>query len=134
MKNKKILITLYSKGSKINNITIKSFRQSILGRNYYDCICSCGKEFIAQEFDIKNYMDKSEILRRVEVIFSKELENNDLILTYETTNNDVEGWDSRSHGQLVVAMQEDFGIEFELFEIISWENLNDIIESIQKKI
>ena len=79
-------------------------------------------------------MNKSEILRRVEVIFRKELENNDLILTYETTNNDVEGWDSRSHGQLVVAMQEDFGIEFELFEIISWENLNDIIESIQKKI
>ena len=79
-------------------------------------------------------MERNEILKRVEVVFRKELENYDLVLTYETTIYDVDGWDSRTHGQLAVAMQEEFGIEFELFEIISWENLNDIIESIQKKV
>ena len=79
-------------------------------------------------------MERNDILKRVEEIFRKELEVEDLVLTNETTSNDVEGWDSRSHGQLAVAMQEYFGIEFDFMEIISWESVNDIIDSIQKKL
>ena len=79
-------------------------------------------------------MERKEILARVEDIFREELEQSDLVLTDETTAEEVEGWDSLSHVQLVAAMEEAFGIEFKSREILSWENVGDLIDSIQKKV
>ena len=79
-------------------------------------------------------MERSEILAKVEEIFREELEVDDLVLTEETTADDVEEWDSLSHVQLVAAMEEAFGIEFKSREILSWENVGDLIDSIEKKL
>lgn len=79
-------------------------------------------------------MERSEILAKVEDIFREELELDDLVLTDETTADDVEEWDSLSHVQLVAAMEEAFGIEFKSREILSWENIGDLIDSIEKKL
>ena len=79
-------------------------------------------------------MERSDILKRVEEIFREELEIEDLELNDETTAEDVEGWDSLSNIQLVAAMEEAFGIEFSSREILSWDNVGDLIDSIQKKV
>lgn len=79
-------------------------------------------------------MERDEVLKRVEVIFREELEIDDLVLNDETTAEDVEGWDSLSHIQLVAAMEEAFGIEFSSREILSWDNVGDLIDSIEKKV
>ena len=79
-------------------------------------------------------MERSEILAKVEEIFREELELDNLVLTDETTADDVEEWDSLSHVQLVAAMEEAFGIEFKSREILSWENIGDLIDSIEKKV
>ena len=79
-------------------------------------------------------MERNDILKRVEEIFREELEIDDLVLTDETTAEDVEGWDSLSHVQLVAAMEEAFGIEFKSREILSWDNIGDLIDCIEKKV
>ena len=79
-------------------------------------------------------MERNDILKQVEEIFREELELDDLELTDETTAEDVEGWDSLSHVQLVAAMEEAFGIEFKSREILSWDNVGDLVDCIQKKI
>ena len=79
-------------------------------------------------------MEREDILKRVEEIFREELGQNNLVLTDETTADDVEGWDSLSHVQLVAVMEDAFGIEFSSREILSWDNVGDLIDSIQKKV
>ena len=79
-------------------------------------------------------MERSEILKRVEEIFREELAQPNLVLADETTAEDVDGWDSLSHVQLVAVMEDDFGIEFSSREILSWDNVGDLIDSIQKKV
>ena len=79
-------------------------------------------------------MERNEILKSVEEIFRDELEQENLVLTDDTTAEDVEGWDSLSHIQLVAAMEEAFGIEFKSREILSWDNVGDLIDCIQKKV
>ena len=79
-------------------------------------------------------MERSEILAKVQEIFREELELDDLVLTDETSADDIEEWDSLSHVQLVAAMEEAFGIEFKSREILSWENIGDLIDSIEKKL
>ena len=79
-------------------------------------------------------MERNEILKRVEEIFREELEQENLVLTDETTADDVDGWDSLSHVQLVAAMEEAFGIEFKSRDILSWDNVGDLIDSSEKKV
>ena len=79
-------------------------------------------------------MEREDILKRVEQIFREELGQEDIVLNDETTAEDVEGWDSLSHVQLVAVMEDAFGIEFSSREILSWDNVGDLINTIEKKI
>jgi acyl carrier protein len=78
-------------------------------------------------------MERDDILKKVEEIFREELELDDLVLTDETTADDVEEWDSLSHVQLVVALEKGFGIKFTSREILSWDNVGDLVDCIAGK-
>jgi acyl carrier protein len=67
-------------------------------------------------------------------VFREELELDDLELTDETTADDVEEWDSLSHVQLVVALEKAFAVKFSSREILSWDNVGDLVSCIQKKL
>jgi len=79
-------------------------------------------------------MDKGEILKTVNDIFIDVLDDENVVLTYETTANDVEEWDSLNHIQLVVAIEKQFGIRFTSQEIQSWNNIGELIGSISNRI
>ena len=74
------------------------------------------------------------LIRRVQEVFREELELDDLVLNDETTADDVEEWDSLSHVQLVVALEKAFGIKFTSREILSWDNVGDLVDCINKKL
>ena len=78
-------------------------------------------------------MERNEILDKVQDVFREELELDDLVLTDETTADDVEEWDSLSHVQLVVALEKAFDIKFTSREILSWDNVGDLVDCIAKK-
>ncbi|HEX3383873.1 MAG TPA: acyl carrier protein [Mucilaginibacter sp.] len=78
-------------------------------------------------------MERSEILEKVNDVFIDTLDNEDIVLTYETTANDVDDWDSLNHIQLVVAIEKQFKIRFTSQEIQSWNNVGEMIDSIVKK-
>jgi acyl carrier protein len=79
-------------------------------------------------------MDKGEILKTVNDVFIDILDDENIMLTYETTANDVEEWDSLNHIQLVVAIEKQFGIRFTSREIQSWNNVGELINTISNKI
>jgi len=79
-------------------------------------------------------MEKDEILKKVNDIFIDILDNKDIVLTYNTTANDVEDWDSLNHIQLVVAIEKQFKIRFTSQEIQRWNNVGEMLNSIMTKI
>jgi acyl carrier protein len=78
-------------------------------------------------------MDKTTALRQVEEIFRDILDDNEIVLTPETTADDVEGWDSLSHIQLIVAIEKRFKIKFTAREIMSWQNVGEMLDGIIAK-
>ena len=77
-------------------------------------------------------MERAEILSIVEDIFKDILDDDEIVLTDDTTADDIEGWDSLTHIQLVVTIEKKFGIKFKSREILSWNNVGDMIGSIEK--
>jgi acyl carrier protein len=78
-------------------------------------------------------MEKDEILRQVQAVMRDVFDNDDIVLTESTTAADVEGWDSLSHIQLIVAVEKHFNIRFTSKEILSWQNVGELAASIQAK-
>ena len=79
-------------------------------------------------------MERPEILRQVNELFKDILDNDTLVLTDETTADDVDDWDSLNHIQLVVAIEKHFKIRFTSKEIQSWDNVGELIDSINAKL
>lgn len=78
-------------------------------------------------------MEKTEILEKVQEIFRDVLDNEDIILSFESKADDIEEWDSLTHIQLIVAIEKSFKIKFTSKEILSWKNVGEMIDSIMLK-
>ena len=74
------------------------------------------------------------IISEIEEIFRDILDEESLTLTPETTANDVDGWDSLTHIQLIVAIEKKYKLKFSSKEILSWKNVGELINSLQTKI
>jgi len=78
-------------------------------------------------------MDKAEILQQVVDIFKDVLDIEEVILEDATVADDVEGWDSLTHIQLIVAIEKHFRINFSSKEILSWKNVGEMLNCIYNK-
>ncbi|HNY06099.1 MAG TPA: acyl carrier protein [Candidatus Egerieousia sp.] len=78
-------------------------------------------------------MERAEVLKKVNDVFRDVLDNDEIVLKDETTADDVEGWDSLSHIQLVVAVEKAFKIKFTSGEILRWKNIGEMVDSILSK-
>lgn len=79
-------------------------------------------------------MTKSEILKQMQDIFIDVLDNNDIVLTEDTTADDIEEWDSLSNIQLIVGMEEHFNVKLTSKEIMECINVGDLADCIQGKL
>ena len=78
-------------------------------------------------------MNKNEILAKVQEIFQDVLDNEDIVISFETTSDDVDEWDSLSHIQLIVAIEKAFKVKFTSTEIMSWADVGAMCECILNK-
>jgi len=79
-------------------------------------------------------MESNEILKEVNKIFIDTLDNPDILLTNETTANEVEEWDSLSHIHLMVAIEKFYKIRFTTKEIQSFKNVGELCACIYRKL
>jgi acyl carrier protein len=79
-------------------------------------------------------MEKEKILSIVQEIMRDVLDEENIVLTEKTTADDVEGWDSLTHIQLIVAIEKQIKIKFTSKEILSWKNVGEMIGCIQTKL
>lgn len=78
-------------------------------------------------------MEKNQILEEVQEIFREVLDNEEIVLANDTTADDIEEWDSLTHIQLIVAIEKHFKIKFTSKEILSWQNVGEMIDCIAAK-
>jgi acyl carrier protein len=67
-------------------------------------------------------------------IFREVFDDEEITLSREMTANDVDGWDSLSHVNLIVTIEARFSIRFSQKELLTFKNVGDLIDSIQSKL
>lgn len=78
-------------------------------------------------------MDRLNIINQLNVIFEEIIDNGPVCLSEATVPTDVEGWDSLTNIQLVVAVEKHFDTKFTSEEILSWKNVGGMIDCILTK-
>ena len=73
----------------------------------------------------------NNILGKIKPIFAKILEHDNFELTESTTTEDVDGWDSLTHMMIISEIEEDFNIKFKLLDLMSMENIGDLVQAIK---
>jgi len=78
-------------------------------------------------------MKPTEIYEKLTDIFRDVFFEDDLVLSPETTAEDVDGWDSLTHIRLVLAVSKAFGVKFSASEIGNLKNVGEFVGLIEKK-
>jgi acyl carrier protein len=75
-----------------------------------------------------------DILQELTPIFREVFDDDSIVLTRETTANDIDAWDSLSHMNMVMAVEVKFKIRFALGELPSLKNVGDLADLVLKKL
>ncbi len=70
---------------------------------------------------------------RAQNVFREVFEDPDLNVTEKTVAADVPAWDSLNHINLVLALEEEFGVEFTTPEVTSMSNVGDLFALLARK-
>ena len=73
-------------------------------------------------------------LEKLNGIFRTVFDNYEINIQPEITANDVDGWDSLSHVNLVLAVEQCFGIRCAQKELLTFKNVGDLLKSIESKL
>jgi len=79
-------------------------------------------------------LNNSEILSKVRDCIAGILDQPNLVVTMRTTAEDVEGWDSFNHVNIVVAIETEFGISFHAAEVEELRAVGEIVTLIDEKL
>ena len=76
-------------------------------------------------------MKDNEKIDVIQSIFRDVLSNKNIIISRNSTPEDIEGWDSLVNINIVVALEEHFKIKFSLDEITNINSVEDIVKMIE---
>jgi acyl carrier protein len=82
-------------------------------------------------------VDNAQILNKVAEVIRDVLDPTDdrhLKIGPDTTADQVEGWDSFNHINIVVATEAEFGVKFKTAEIESLHNVGELVSLIARKL
>lgn len=71
---------------------------------------------------------------RLTLIFREVFDDDKITIFPEMTADDVAGWDSLSHVNLIVAIESIFRIRFSQKELLTFKTVGDLLQSIRGKI
>lgn len=75
-----------------------------------------------------------DILDELTPVFRDVFGDEDLIIHRQTTAEDVEGWDSISHIELIVAVEQKFDFRFKSFDLEKLQTVGDLADLVKAKL
>ena len=78
-------------------------------------------------------MNTEDTLSEIQEIMRDIFDLDDLVITDNTSAEDIEEWDSLSHVRLIVAIEQKFRFKFTNKEIESLKHVGDLVKVVHSK-
>ena len=79
-------------------------------------------------------MDRDEIFKELNEIFRDVFDDESITVTDETTADDIEDWDSLEHINLLAAVEQQFGVKFNMGQIVTLKNVGEMVDLIESMV
>jgi len=78
-------------------------------------------------------LELEAVLAAIQETFREVLGDDTVVLATNTTADDVNAWDSLTNIQLMIGIEQRFGVRFTAQEIQSYRNVGDLCAAVQRK-
>ncbi len=75
----------------------------------------------------------SDSLSRVQEVFHRVFDDDELEIDRATTAKDVANWDSLMHVNLILAAEREFSVRFSSAEVAALKNVGELVDLIESK-
>lgn len=75
-------------------------------------------------------MTREQVYERLNPVFQDVFDDDTIVVTDATTSDDIEDWDSLEHINLIAAVEEEFGMHFNMGQVVSMKNVGEMVDII----
>ena len=79
-------------------------------------------------------MTREDIFEKLNEVFRDVFEGEDITVNDQTTADDIDDWDSLEHINLINAIEQEFGIKFNMGQIVGMKNVGEMVNIIEGKL
>ena len=81
-----------------------------------------------------NHMSRDEVFIKLNEVFRDVFDDESITVTDTTTADDIEDWDSLEHINLLAAVEQEFGMKFNMGQVVSMKNVGEMADIILARI
>lgn len=78
-------------------------------------------------------MNRNEIFEKLTAVFQDVFDDEDITIGETTTAADIEDWDSLTHIMLLSAVEDEFGIKFDMKAVQGLKNVGGMVDLIAEQ-
>ncbi|MBR2045061.1 MAG: acyl carrier protein [Agathobacter sp.] len=75
-------------------------------------------------------MTREEVFERLNGVFQEVFDDDEITVNDNTVADDVDGWDSFEHINLVVAIEEEFSFKIPMGKVVTMKNVGEMVDII----
>lgn len=79
-------------------------------------------------------MTREEVFEGLNEVFRDVFDDEGIVVTDETTADDIEDWDSLEHINLIVAVEDHFDMKFNMGEVSTMKNVGEMADIILSRV
>ncbi|MDY5817665.1 MAG: acyl carrier protein [Treponema sp.] len=75
-------------------------------------------------------MTREEVFERLNTVFRDVFDDDTITVKDETVSDDVDGWDSLEHINLIVAVENEFSFKIPMGKVVTMKNVGEMVDLI----
>jgi acyl carrier protein len=79
-------------------------------------------------------MTREELFEQLNEVFQDVFDDDSITVNETTTANDIDDWDSLEHINLINAVEQKFGIKFDMGQIVTMKNVGEMANIIESQL
>ncbi len=79
-------------------------------------------------------MTREQLFEKITEIFREEFDDDSLVIVDETNAADIEDWDSLAQVELIMTMEKEFNMKFNIKEVKELKNVGEMADLILGKL